>query len=329
MSESLTLASGKFAAWNNAAAGQDARGVAITGASGWIGRAMTAAVLAATPAGHTPIVRLFGSAHRAMEIGGRPLSVEILGAGPPLDPQVEWLVVHLSVAGADRETDPERLRALNDAMLRQAFALAEGEAVVRRFVAASSGAVHQLGHGASEKGSPGKQAYARLKADHEQMAREWARRTGTPLLIPRIFNVGGPYMNHADRYALGSFVTQALDTGAIEIAATRPVIRSYVHVLELARVLLELSASDDPDILLETRGTAAVEMGELADAVAQALGKPLQIRRPPMTSDDEDRYLGDGTLYQATLTRMGSEPVALGKIIRDTAGWLRPGHIRL
>jgi nucleoside-diphosphate-sugar epimerase len=302
MGESTVHASAKFSGWS-----QGRRcGVAITGASGWIGRAMAHAVLEANGSGP---IRLFGSRAGLVEAAGRTLPLEALEGAPPLG-DGEWIVLHLAVAGADRVAEPEALRALNDGLLASVFALMEG-ARVRRFVSASSGAVHQLG-----QGSPEKQAYAALKQSQELAARSWARRANRPLLIPRIFNVGGPYMNHAERYALGDFVRQALAGGVIEIGATRPVIRSYVHVLELARVVLDLALSDTDDIVVETEGAAAVEMEDLAEAVGRALGLKLDIRRPRLTSDSEDRYVGDGALYRAAL---GGEPAGLDQIIRATA----------
>lgn len=298
-------ASAKFVDWSRGRR----RGVAITGASGWIGRAMAHAVLSANGAGP---LRLFGSRAGRLEVASRDLPLESLADAPALD-DGEWIVLHLAVAGADRVAEPEALRALNDGLLADAFRLTEG-ARVRRFVSASSGAVHQLG-----QGSPEKQAYAALKHGQEQAARDWAARTRTPLLIPRIFNVGGPYMNHAGRYALGDFVRQALGSGVIEIGATRLVIRSYVHVLELARVVFDLALADEAEITVETQGTETVEMAGLARAVGRALGRDVDIRRPPMTSDEEDRYVGDGTLYHAALD---AEPVGLDQIIRATAAWL-------
>jgi nucleoside-diphosphate-sugar epimerase len=302
MGESTVQASAKFSSWIK---GRRC-GVAITGASGWIGRAMAHAVLEANGSGP---LRLFGSRAGSVDVAGRTLPLEALKGAPPLG-DGEWIVLHLAVAGADRVTDPEALRALNDGLLADVFTLMAG-ARVRRFVSASSGAVHQLGQGSSEK-----QAYAALKHSHEQAARSWARRTNRPLLIPRIFNVGGPYMNYPDRYALGDFVRQALDGGMIQIGATRPVIRSYVHVLELAQVVFDLALSDTDDIVVETEGAQAVEMEDLAQAVGRALGLTVDIRRPRLTSDCEDRYVGDGALYRAAL---GGEPMGLDQIIRATA----------
>jgi nucleoside-diphosphate-sugar epimerase len=299
-------ASAKFVDWSRGCR----RGVAITGASGWIGRAM--AHLALSAGGEAPL-RLFGSRAGRVSVAGRDLPLEPL-AGAPALADGEWIVLHLAVAGADRVAQPDARRALNDGLLADALRLTQG-AQVRRFVCASSGAVRQLGQGSAEK-----QDYAALKLSQEGAARDWAQRTGTPLLIPRIFNVGGPYMNHAERYALGDFVRQAVDGGVIEIGSPRPVIRSYVHVLELARVVFDLALADETEITVETQGAQTVEMADLASAVGRALRLDVDIRRPPMTSQVEDRYVGDGAVYRAAL---GAEPVGLEQIIRDTAAWLK------
>jgi nucleoside-diphosphate-sugar epimerase len=292
-------------------------GVAITGASGWIGRSMAHAVLEAMGPATGAKLRLFGSRSRPIKIAGRILPLETLESAAPLG-DGKWLVLHLAVTGPDRVPDPNALRAVNEAMLADALALA-GTGHVRRLVCASSGAVYQPGQGSSEK-----QAYNDLKRDQEQIARAWAAKAGVPLLLPRIFNVGGPYMTNPGNYALGSFIQQAQASGRIEIGARRPVLRSYVHGLELARVALSLALDDDAPLAFDTAGTEALEMADLAAAVGRALDLPhLQIVRPALEPGPEDRYVGDGAVYQAALARMGAEPIGLDRIIRDTAAWLR------
>jgi nucleoside-diphosphate-sugar epimerase len=288
--------------------------VAITGASGWIGRAMAHCVAAA---GHAlPKLRLFGSQPRLIEAAGRTLPVETLRGAPPLG-DGEWLVLHLAVAGADRISDPEALRALNNAMLADVLALA-GTGQVRRLVCASSGVVYQVGWGSQER-----QAYCDLKREQEAVARAWADERGAPLLIPRIFNIGGPYMTHPGSYALGDFIRQARTGGVIEIGARRPVLRSYVHVLELAAVVFDLALGESPVLAFDTAGPQVVEMADLAAAVGRALDLPrLDIHRPALEAVGEDHYVGDGAVYRAALARMGAEPIALDEIIRDTAAWL-------
>lgn len=288
-------------------------GVAITGASGWIGGAMAHHAVQAAGRMAPHKLRLFGSRARVVEIAGRSVAVEALQGAPALGPG-EWLVLHLAVAGPDRIPDPHAMRAQNHAMLTDLLALA-ADSQVRRLVCASSGAIYGA--------APARQAYSDIKREQEAIAQTWADAHGAPLLIPRIFNVGGPYMTHPGAYALGDFIGQAR-TGAIEIAARRPVVRSYVHVLDLAAVVFDLALGEAPVLTFDTAGPQPVELAELAAAVGRALDLPrLDIRRPALDpAAGEDRYVGDGAIYTAALARIGGAPAALDEIIRDTAAWL-------
>lgn len=310
MGESTITTATTVADWSAGRKG----GVAITGASGWVGSAIVHCLLKTLPAGDAIPLRLFGSTAGALEICGRNLAVESLSEAGPLG-DGEWLVLHLAVVGADRlGGDSSRLRAANDALLAQTLSLAR-TGLVRRFVYASSGAVYQAG------GSVRKRAYAEMKRAQEDTVRAWAAQVGAPLLIPRIFNVGGPYINHIENYALGSFIKQALANGVIEIEARQSVIRSYVHLFELAGVLFDLALGDENCIVFDTAGQDVVEMADLAQAVGRALELDIGIRRPPM-SPGEDRYVGDGRLYQEAVARSGATPIGLDQIIRDTAGFM-------
>jgi len=310
--ESSLTASPTFVDWLAARKG----GIAITGASGWIGSAMTQFVLNALPKPDVMRLRLFGSAARVLEIDGRTLAVEPL-SGARLSGNLEWIIVHLAVAGADRGGDAEEVRAVNDNLLADAMALGK-RASVRRFVHASSGAVHRQG------GGPEKEAYSDLKRAQEDAVQVWSARGGPPILIPRIFNMGGPFVNNWSRYALSSFIDQAVTSGVIRIEASRPVVRSYVHVHELARVVFNAALGDDREVTFETVGAETVEMSALAETVRRVLYRPdIEIIRASMTGEAPDLYVGEGTAYQAALAKSGATPTGLDRIILDTAAYMR------
>ncbi|WP_158915483.1 NAD(P)-dependent oxidoreductase [Caulobacter sp. S45] len=291
--------------------------IAVIGASGWIGRA---AVQIALDAGLDPAggrLRLFASRPGAVEIAGRHLSVEALEGAPALG-DGEWLVLHLAIVGPDRieGADPERARPVNDALLVAAMRLAETGAT-RRFVFSSSGAVY---------GRPGadRTAYGEMKLAHEAALRDWGEQTRRPVSIARVFNIGGPYINHVANYALGDFIQSLRREGRIRIAASHGVFRSYVHVLELAQVIFHTALEEPSGVLsFDTAGGQVVEIGELAQAVGAAMGRPdVEILRPRIGDGRMDRYVGDGQAYQEALLRSGATPIDLETIIRDTARYL-------
>lgn len=303
----------KFAAW----LAQPPSRVAVVGASGWVGMALVDQILAA---GLTPDrLRLFGSQAQPLSLRNQALSVEPLGTAPPLGAG-EWLVLHAGVIGADRVEggDLAEVRRRNDAMLRQVLSLAEtGEA--RRLVLTSSGAARH-----PDAGAPAKQAYARMKRDHELDAAAWAARTGRTLLIPRIFSLGGPYINHVPAYALGDFIVQCATAGAIVIGADVPVVRSFVHVLDAARGILDMAVDEaETEAPFDVCLGRPVELQELAEAVAAALGKTALIERPPIKDTVGDVYVGEGGRFQRAVARRAEPPASLDVIIADTIAYLR------
>ena len=312
--ESGTAPSPKFVAW---LADRQAK-IAVTGASGWIGRAVVHLALQGglEPAGGR--LRLFGSRDQAMQLCGRRLQVEALsGAGALGDG--DWIVLHLAVVGPDRIAggDPLATRAANDALLTDALRLA-GSGAVRRFVFASSGAAGQAAMAAAPH------PYGAMKLAHEARLRAWAAVHRQPLLTARVFNLGGPYINHVQRYELGDFILAARREGRIGVAAAREVFRSYVHVLELARVLFDQALDEArPEIAFDTRGQEIVEMGDGGRTVGEGGGGgACGMERPDVRAGDPDWYVGSEEAYQTALFRSGAAPCDLRTIIRDTAVYI-------
>jgi nucleoside-diphosphate-sugar epimerase len=306
----------KFAAW----LAPPSSCVAVVGASGWVGMALVDQILAADPDLTPARLRLFGSRSRTLTVRGRELSIEPLSPSPDALGDGDWLVLHAGIIGADRVEggDLAEVRRRNDAMLEHVFALAEsGE--TQRLAVFSSGAAAR-----PDAGGAAKQAYGWMKRDHEVETANWSARTGRSVLIPRIFSLGGPYINHTEAYALGDFILQCARHGRIVIGAGVPVIRSFVHVLDAARVVLDMAVdeaeSDEPFDICLGRTT---ELNALAEAVALALGVEPVIDRPSIATTGGDVYVGASARFQAALSRRGETPASLSRIIDDTVGYLR------
>lgn len=305
----------KFAAW---LARPDSR-VAVLGASGWVGTALVDQILATDPDLAPDRLRLFGSAARPSFLRDRELRIEALDGAPGLG-EGDWLILHAGIVGADRvqDGDLDVMRQRNDAMLRQVMALAETGAT-HRLVFFSSGAAAR-----PEVGGPAKQAYARMKRDHEAQVATWSQRTGGPVLIPRVFNLGGPFINHAEAYALGDFILQCAHQGRIRIGSGDRVSRSFVHVAEMARGVLDMAVDPDEtgepfDVCLDR----IVELDDLAGAVSKAVNPATIVERPPRTEGPGDDYRGAGDRFRAALARQGCPEVSLDQIVADTVRYLR------
>jgi UDP-glucuronate decarboxylase len=276
----------------------------------------------ATRAGLTPAngrLRVFASGPGRMTLeDGTTLGLEALaGAAPLADP--DWTVAHFAALGKDRTTDlpvtdyVAQSEALQDAALRL-IASADRP----RLIFASSGAVY-----GPEGGPPAlvDEPYGHMKSLQEVSLAGWCSENGAPLTVCRVFNVGGPYGNKLELYALSSLIRAALAGGDISIRARGPVLRSYVHVEELMAVLVGQAQSSRPAPLqpFDSAGPEVVEIGDLAGIVCAQLGlNPACIVRQLDPEAPVSRYAGKSTDYQAAVRSLGLTPVGIEAIVSDS-----------
>jgi nucleoside-diphosphate-sugar epimerase len=293
--------------------------IIVTGGGGWLGRA--ALDMLATVFGDRldRRVAVFGSGDKTLDlrpglaIRSRPLA--------DLD-RVELkapLILHfayLTRGYADLMPRPEYIAA-NRAITAQVVAYAERMGASGIFLP-SSGAVYRRDR--SIESDLERNPYGVLKREDEMRIAALP----CPSVIFRIFNLAGPFMNHADHYALGSILGRIERGEPILIKAAHPVIRGFTHVgdvLNLALALLLDGQGTDP---IDTLGRPAIEIGALARLAAEAMGRPdLPILRPEVDPAIPDSYLGDGTRFEALAHAEGLTLRDLPTQIRDTATDLR------
>lgn len=296
--------------------------LAITGATGWLG-----VVLAhmASRAGLTTAngrLRLFASSPRVMALEGENAAqVEALSDAPTLTGE-GWRVAHFAGLGKERTLDlsPDAFARASNAILDAVLRLTE-PAVAPRMVFTSSGAVYASG-GLVEglEQSP----YGWMKRRHEERLATWCAERSIPLVIARVFAVGGPHGNKRERYALASIVDAALAGQPIVLKAEHPVFRSFVHVEELVAALLAIAdhtPAGQPR-LFDTGGGEVVELQDLAERIQVLVGDPAvsPITRHLRQGLAEDRYVGDEREYGRLLAALGLPRATLDQIILDTAG---------
>ena len=249
---------------------------------------------------------------------GPPVELEALSEAAALTGS-GWTVAHFAALGKDRtaELSPTGFLAQGEALQDAALRLIAG-ADQPRLIFASSGAVY---------GPQGvmpllvDEPYGHVKGLQEVALAGWCAARAIPLTVCRIFNVGGPYGNKLDLYALSSLIRSALSGGNIPIRAQGAVLRSYVHVEELMAVLVDqartsVSGRGQP---FDSAGTEVVEIGELAAMACGQLGlDPACIVRGHDPDAPASRYAGDGADYQAAVRRLGLVPIVIEAIVSDS-----------
>ena len=294
--------------------------IVVTGAGGWLGRAAIDLLDRVHGPALDQRVAVFGRTARMIALGsGRTIACRALADLPDLQLEAPYLL-HFAFHG--REKVAELGAAPFIAENRRIGEIVEAYLVrrpVRGLFLPSSGAVY--GPARSLPPDLAENPYGAMKFEDEQRYRVLADRLGFPLTLFRVFNLGGPWINKLDGYALATVLRDIRRGGPIVLRAARPVIRSYVHVgdvLQLALADLVAAAGSGP---LDTAGERAVEIGDLALLARDLLGAgSLEIQRPPLDpTAPADCYVGDGTLFRALAARHGIVPAGLERQVLDTA----------
>ncbi len=294
--------------------------VVVTGGGGWLGQAtleMLESWLGPEMASRTHV---FASNRRSMTLrSGTRLEVHPLGELSRLEigPHV---LAHYAFATRElvSELGPTDYVARNGEITEGVLAH------VRRsrpmgIVIPSSGAVYR---GDDLATNP----YGVLKARDEQRFGEAAREAGSPrLVIPRVFNLAGPFLNKPDHYVLGSIIRDIAAGGPIRLSATGPVVRSYVHVRDLIDLSFAMMVGEGPvpTEAFDTAGERDIEVGELAELTASVLGASgVEIQRPLADGTPPDRYVGDPTVITLLAGLYAIEMKTLPRQIEDTARYM-------
>lgn len=313
----------QFAPSTLKALGTDTRRIVIVGANGWIGRA-TLALLTAALGKDQALQRVvcFGSQLRMVEVEpGLSFPQQALADLPALTPEPS-LLLHLAFLTKDKvgAMDDAEYTRINRFLSQQVLDALGSIGVDRLFVASSGAAAFADDTAAAHD----LRLYGGLKRDDENAFALWAEADPAKrrAVITRIFNISGPYINKHGTYALASFILDAIAGRPIHVRAPMRVMRGYVAVRELLSLVFFALLADDGDAVLRfDSGGEPLELGEVAEQVAQALGGG-SVNRAPITHPADNVYIGNDESYQNLLARSAITPVSLHDQIVETAHFL-------
>ena len=300
--------------------------ILITGASGWLGRALLEMLAEAMGPQIFDRVILCGSKSGFLVTRqGQQLPVYNLVDGLALLDHRPTLVFHFAFLTKDQVSNMseqmyvDRNRAISDTV---AHTVASGH--VAGFMLASSGAVYDYLSSSHRDGAAN--LYGRLKAEDEERFAELCTQRSVRFIAPRIFNISGPHINKFDAYALSAIIVDALRGGPITLRASKRVYRSYIYVGDLLELVMCRMLNNEPDPFMpffDTTGDQIVEIGELAHKVLETLACcDIQIIRPVPSDDPDDRYVGNPDVLRSMLRHCGMELMPLNAQISSTADFI-------
>lgn len=298
--------------------------VVVTGGGGWLGQATVEMLESSLGEQTATRVHVFASSRRSMQLrSGLRLEVYPLSELPErtVGPH---LLAHYAFATREyvSELGTTEYIARNVAITDLVAAHVRRSGPVGMLVL-SSGAVYS---GDELETNP----YGVLKVRDERLFSELAAAStsggSSPrLVVPRLFNLAGPFLIKPRGFALGSILSDIKAGGPIELRADHPVVRSYVHVRDLVDLSFAMMLGDGPLPLdpFDTAGEREIEVGELAELAATVLGYPdMPIVRPPLDEANVDRYVGDPSVIGSLARAYGIEMSLLPEQIEDTARYL-------
>lgn len=295
----------------------------VTGASGWLGKATLEMLRQALGADFATRVTALGSRQSQISFA--------YGQTCPVQALLEWqlpavqpvIIFHYAFLTKDKVggISTEEYIARNETISRVVRAWIDA-GNVQGVVMPSSGAVYDYLHAKSR--DPAALLYGQIKYNDEIAFSAACEASSTGLIIPRVFNLSGPYINKFDNYALASFIFQVLSARPLTIHARRPVLRSYYFIGDLIELCLKLLFKQTTAVTecFDVVGDEIVELGELAQRVAAVLADraPSPVQRLPMLDDAmEDRYIGNRKRIEELEMYLGIRPMALDEQISATS----------
>ena len=297
----------------------------VAGATGWLGRATLDRLERSLGTQFTQRVLAFASANSTMILkSGTTLPVLPLHAIDNIKPQRPVVLFHYAFRTKDKiagMTQEEYQKANLSIREQVSHALKSWE--VSGLVLPSSGAVPYFLK--NPMGTDSLSLYGRGKAEDEDFFTDLSRHQRFRLVMPRIFNLSGPYINKWDLYALSSILLACIEKRDIVLHADHPVWRSYYGVEDLVDLMLAMT--EDPEgspEIFDTAGHEATEVGELAYRCCQITSsKGLKVIRPFVREEPNSFYVGNDAILRSLEERYHLVPQNLDRQILTTAAYMK------
>lgn len=264
---------------------------AIIGASGWIGS--TILELALT---NNIQVKAFGSKESIRIINGQQIQIQkyhpLLLLGQFFD--VIWDAAFVT---RERLLRDSKLSDINEDLTNKICQVASENPDSTIIYFSSGAAVHD---------ALAKETYGLQKKQAEDRLLDIKSKFGTKIKIVRVWNVSGRQCPKPEAFALTSMLQEAIMNNSITIRST---ILRWRRYSQLTQILYAAMLFDSKLNILDTGGPI-VELRGLADAIQEAINRPLSIIDERVSSETES-YYSESNEYEKTLESNGVMPASL------------------
>jgi dTDP-glucose 4,6-dehydratase len=162
--------------------------------------------------------------------------------------------------------------------------------------------------------------YGLGKRAAERLCIEAADSGGPPPVIARCFAFAGPHLPLDAHFAFGNFLRDGLAGRRISVAGDGTAVRSYLYGTDLAEWLLTLLVKGEARAAYNVGSDEPVSIADLAAAVGDHFGAPVNIARAADPGAPRRRYVPNTSCAQALGLRAN---VSLPEAIARSAAFHR------
>ncbi|MFT7098321.1 MAG: nucleoside-diphosphate-sugar epimerase [Rickettsiales bacterium] len=288
----------------------------ITGANGWLGKAWLEILYNFLGEKKTS-QNVFPISSSTSQIQLRNgYKIDAYGYDHKFAAGFEYAIVHLAFLTKDKVSlvsDDDYIKA--NRIIRDNVTKIITHTNPTGIIYASSGAIYKQDN-----------LYSSLKLEDEKYFSNLADKIGASIVIPRIFNIAGPYINKHNLYALSNFIVQLTNNKEIIINANHPVIRSYIHTADLFKIcfgwIFDMSRQEK-SIVFDTGNQQEIELGELAKMIISLIDPKGEIIRKDFDDKlQQSYYVGNIDSQNSLCKTYNVSLTGYEEIILDTYKYL-------
>jgi nucleoside-diphosphate-sugar epimerase len=297
----------------------------IIGVTGWLGRATFDFIKRTHVAISPALIVPFASSECSLTLeNGEKVFVHALDKIKEFKPSKPVIIFHYAFCTKDKLAglDHEQYRKANF-LIREKVDYALKNWDIVGAVLSSSGAVHY--HLSNTRSSDSLSLYGKGKLEDEEFFLELSQKMKFRMVMPRIFNLSGHYINKLNLYALSAILMNCLREKDIVLQANHPVWRSYYGVNDLIELLISiLGDPDEVPSIFDVAGLEVTEISELAFRCRQLVGREsLRVIRPFVNPEPNNFYVGNPQIIRKLEERYQIVPSSLDHQILTTANYLK------
>jgi nucleoside-diphosphate-sugar epimerase len=255
--------------------------IVITGATGWVGRSMIAALIENFGTNIVHSIEAYSTTNSVIEIDKKikipSIPIQQMNTKRHID-----LFVPLAFKNQDQFNVLGPIRYLSEnieLIERHKKIILNTEPT--SVISFSSGITHFSESNLSRQKSY--YEYKKLKELEFNSLAEESSKSNSNFLSCTLYSISGKYMSNPKKYALGDFINQAIVNGKIEVKARNLIFRKYVDSIALAKLALKLVAHQK--FTQFCSGGHLVELHDLAHEVGRIFDLPSELIRSEVEFD--------------------------------------------